>query len=101
VQVEEPDGSLRTVRVETGLATGGLVEVTPVDGALEAGDLVVVGRDDGSPLDPDDGEADADPADPDGDDATEPDDGPEGEPAPDDTTSEDGDSLYATSADDE
>jgi hypothetical protein len=53
VQVEEPDGSLRTVVVETGLATGGLVEVTPLDGELDAGELVVVGRDDGSPVDVD------------------------------------------------
>ncbi|WP_394551968.1 hypothetical protein ACDF64_13970 [Agromyces sp. MMS24-JH15] len=34
----------RLVGVETGLAAGGNVEVTPTSGALEAGDLVVVGR---------------------------------------------------------
>jgi hypothetical protein len=42
--VEEEDGSLRTVSVEPGLAAGGLVEVTPIDGELEVGDWVVVGR---------------------------------------------------------
>jgi multidrug efflux pump subunit AcrA (membrane-fusion protein) len=44
LQVEEEDGSLRTVSVEPGLAAGGLVEVTPIDGELEVGDWVVVGR---------------------------------------------------------
>jgi len=44
LQVEEEGGSLRTVAVEPGLAAGGLVEVTPVDGELEEGDWVVVGR---------------------------------------------------------
>jgi len=44
LEVEEPDGSLRTVVVEPGLAAGGLVQVTPVDGEVEEGDLVVVGR---------------------------------------------------------
>jgi peptidoglycan hydrolase-like protein with peptidoglycan-binding domain len=44
LQVEEEDGSLRTVAVEPGLAAGGLVEVTPIDGELEEGDWVVVGR---------------------------------------------------------
>jgi multidrug efflux pump subunit AcrA (membrane-fusion protein) len=33
----------RLVTVETGLAAGGFVEVTPTDGSLEAGDQVVVG----------------------------------------------------------
>jgi len=33
----------RLVTVETGLAAGGFVEVTPVDGSLEVGDQVVVG----------------------------------------------------------
>ncbi|MGX9348984.1 hypothetical protein [Microbacterium sp. KNMS] len=33
----------RLVTVETGLAAGGYVEVTPVEGELEEGDLVVVG----------------------------------------------------------
>lgn len=54
VEVEEPDGSLRTLTVETGLAAGGLVEVDPVDGSLDEGDLVVVGREgtsDGSDAD--------------------------------------------------
>lgn len=45
LQVEEPGGRLRTVRVEPGLSAGGLVEVTPVEGALAVGDRVVVGRD--------------------------------------------------------
>lgn len=48
VEVEEGDGSLRTVTVETGLAAGGLVEITPMDGEVAEGDLVVVGRADGS-----------------------------------------------------
>ena len=33
----------RLVTVETGLAAGGMVEVTPIDGSLEVGDQVVVG----------------------------------------------------------
>ncbi len=48
LEVEESDGTLRTVTVETGLAAGGLVEITPVDGEVAEGDLVVVGRADGS-----------------------------------------------------
>jgi multidrug efflux pump subunit AcrA (membrane-fusion protein) len=44
LQVEDDDGSLHTVTVEPGLAAGGLVEVTPVDGELDEGDWVVVGR---------------------------------------------------------
>lgn len=44
LQVEDEDGTLRTVTVQPGLAAGGLVEVTPVDGRLEEGDWVVVGR---------------------------------------------------------
>ncbi len=48
VQVEEDDGALRTVTVEPGLAAGGLVEVTPVEGQLAEGDLVVVGLEQGS-----------------------------------------------------
>jgi multidrug efflux pump subunit AcrA (membrane-fusion protein) len=44
LQVEEEDESLRTVTVEPGLAAGGLVEVTPIDGELAEGDWVVVGR---------------------------------------------------------
>ncbi len=43
VEVEQPDGTTRFVSVEPGLSTGGRAEVTPVDGELEAGDLVVVG----------------------------------------------------------
>lgn len=38
------DAKTRTVVVETGLAAKGAVEVTPVEGDLEEGDLVVVGR---------------------------------------------------------
>lgn len=44
LQVEDEDGTLRTVTVQPGLAAGGLVEVTPIDGQLEEGDWVVVGR---------------------------------------------------------
>lgn len=44
VTVEETDGSTRAVTVTPGLSTaGGMVEITPVDGDLEAGDRVVVG----------------------------------------------------------
>ena len=38
------DAKTRLVVVETGLAAAGAVEVTAVDGDLEEGDLVVVGR---------------------------------------------------------
>ena len=48
VEVEDGDGSLRQVTVETGLAAGGLVEISPLDGDVAEGDLVVVGRGDGS-----------------------------------------------------
>jgi hypothetical protein len=48
VQVEYDDGDLETVTVETGLAAQGLVEVAPIDGALDEGDLVVVGLERGS-----------------------------------------------------
>jgi hypothetical protein len=48
VEVEDEDGSLRQVTVETGLAAGGLVEITPLDGEVVEGDMVVVGRGDGS-----------------------------------------------------
>jgi peptidoglycan hydrolase-like protein with peptidoglycan-binding domain len=48
VEVEDGDGTLRTVTVETGLAAGGLVEITPINGDVAVGDLVVVGRADGS-----------------------------------------------------
>jgi multidrug efflux pump subunit AcrA (membrane-fusion protein) len=44
LQVENEDRTLRTVSVEPGLAAGGLVEVTPIDGGLAMGDRVVVGR---------------------------------------------------------
>jgi len=44
VTVEEADGTTRAVVVIPGLSTaGGMVEVTPVNGDLEAGDRVVVG----------------------------------------------------------
>ena len=43
VEVEQPDGTTRFVEVEPGLAASGLVEVTPIDGQLREGDLVVVG----------------------------------------------------------
>ncbi len=43
VEVEQPDGATRFVVVEPGLSTGGRAEVTPVDGELNEGDLVVVG----------------------------------------------------------
>ena len=44
LQVEDEDGTLRTVTVQPGLAAGGLVEVTAIDGQLGEGDWVVVGR---------------------------------------------------------
>lgn len=42
VQVEQ-DGVLTTVSVKPGLAADGFVEVIPIDGVLEAGQLVVIG----------------------------------------------------------
>jgi hypothetical protein len=48
VEIENRDGSLRAVAVETGLAAGGLVEIRPIDGQISEGDLAVVGRADGS-----------------------------------------------------
>lgn len=48
LEVEQSDGTLRTVTVETGLAAGGLVEISPVGDDIAEGDLVVVGRADGS-----------------------------------------------------
>jgi peptidoglycan hydrolase-like protein with peptidoglycan-binding domain len=42
------DGGLEFVRVEPGLSAGGFVEVTPLDGTLAAGDLVVVGFEGGA-----------------------------------------------------
>jgi peptidoglycan hydrolase-like protein with peptidoglycan-binding domain len=44
VQVEGEGNELRTVTVRPGLAAGGLVEVTPLEGELDEGDWVVVGR---------------------------------------------------------
>ena len=41
---EGEQAETRLVVVETGLAAQGAVEVRPVEGELEAGDLVVVGR---------------------------------------------------------
>lgn len=43
VEVDVGDGTTRFVTVEAGLSTGGLVEVTPVEGELQEGDQVVVG----------------------------------------------------------
>lgn len=48
VEIENADGSLRPITVETGLAAGGLVEIRPQEGEIAEGDLVVVGRADGS-----------------------------------------------------
>ncbi len=47
VEVERSDGTVEVVAVVAGLNARalGLVEITPVDGRLEAGDRVVVGRD--------------------------------------------------------
>jgi hypothetical protein len=42
VQVEG-HGSLEFIVVEPGLSAGGFVEVTPVDGTLSAGQLVLIG----------------------------------------------------------
>ncbi len=42
------DAGLEFVTVEPGLSAGGFVQVTPTDGTLEPGDLVVVGFDSGS-----------------------------------------------------
>ena len=39
----QADGGLEFVRVKPGLSAGGFVQVTPIEGTLEAGDLVVVG----------------------------------------------------------
>jgi peptidoglycan hydrolase-like protein with peptidoglycan-binding domain len=43
VQRERPGGRAEYVTVEPGLAAHGLVEVRPVSGALDTGDLVIVG----------------------------------------------------------
>ncbi len=47
VQVERSEGVVETVSVKTGLLARsvGLVEISPIDGDLAAGDRVVVGRD--------------------------------------------------------
>ncbi len=41
--LDEGEDESRLVTVETGLAAGGFVEVTPVEGSLKVGDCVVVG----------------------------------------------------------
>lgn len=53
VQVERADGSVDVVVVRTGLLARalGLVEISPIDGELAAGDRVVVGRDGGAGAD--------------------------------------------------
>jgi len=43
VEVREPNGTTRFVRVEPGLSADGLVEITPLDGEIAEGDLVVIG----------------------------------------------------------
>ena len=43
VEVQQADATLREVVVQPGLAAQGLVEVTPLQGSLADGDLVVVG----------------------------------------------------------
>ena len=43
VEVLLPDGTSRFVRVEPGLSAEGLVEITPLDGEIVEGDLVVIG----------------------------------------------------------
>lgn len=45
VEVERREGETELVRVTTGLAADGYVEIEPVGAGLEAGDRVVVGRD--------------------------------------------------------
>lgn len=63
VEVLDDDGESTLVTVGTGLAAGGFVEVTPVDGTLDVGDRVVVGATAGSGDDVDDeGGADEDEA---------------------------------------
>ena len=44
VEVEDADGSTRFVTVSVGLTTEGTAEISPVEGQLEEGDRVVVGR---------------------------------------------------------
>jgi hypothetical protein len=48
VQVEN-EGALEYIIVEPGLAADGFVEVTPVDGTIEPGQLVVIGTDNNEP----------------------------------------------------
>lgn len=48
VEVLDDDGTSTLVTVGTGLAAGGFVEVSPLEGALEVGDRVVVGVTSGS-----------------------------------------------------
>ena len=43
IEIARPGGTARFVEVEPGLAAQGVVEVTPLDGEISAGDLVVVG----------------------------------------------------------
>jgi hypothetical protein len=43
VQVQSEEGELEYIVVEPGLSANGFVEVTPVDGTLEPGKLVVIG----------------------------------------------------------
>jgi hypothetical protein len=43
VQVQRHDGELEYVVVEPGLSANGFVEVKPIDGPLEPGQLVVIG----------------------------------------------------------
>ena len=56
---ERADGTVDTVTVVTGLnaRSVGLVEITPVDGRLEPGDRVVVGRNTPTSLDDEGDEA--------------------------------------------
>lgn len=44
IEVSEEDGKTRLIEVTTGLAAEGYVEIIPVEGRLDAGALVVVGR---------------------------------------------------------
>ena len=44
VTVVADDGSIRTVVVEAGLASSGLVQIIPIDGEIAEGDQVVVGQ---------------------------------------------------------
>lgn len=45
VEVERSPGNVELIEVKTGLSAAGFVEVTPVDGDLKVGDLVVIGID--------------------------------------------------------